>query len=90
MLFDVEEDWCSLTVNWNTKPESGKYISSCQVKEKGEISFDITEPVKLYAANRSGDLQRNGLVMKSEKNAYNILTSSDASLYPVRTEIVFK
>lgn len=88
-LFRVTEDWCSLTSNWNTKILFNNKITSIKAKS-GIIKFNITDIAKDYAIDQSGELQRNGLLMKSDSEKYNILTSNDSSLYPTRTEIIFK
>ena len=88
-LFRVTDDWCSLTTNWNTIIPFDEKITSADVK-RGIIKFDITEIAKKYVIDRSGELQQNGMLMKSDSNDYNIMTSNDSSLFPIRTEIIFK
>ena len=45
--------------------------------------LDITEPVKAWFADESGQLEHNGLQLKyvSEDNGNSILLSNDNSLY---------
>ena len=88
-LFRVTDDWCSLTSNWNTKIPYDKKVTSTPASH-GVNQFDITDIAKEYATDQSGQLQRNGLLMKSESSKWNILTSHDSSLYPTRIEIVLK
>jgi len=78
-----------LTSNWNTKISFDKKIVSTNAK-RGVIKFDITDIAKDYAIDQSGELQRNGLLMKSDNNKYNILASNDSTLYHARTEITLK
>ena len=88
-LYQVIDDWCSLTMNWNSKIRFDQKIFSTPLKY-GVNAFDITDIAKTYLIDKDGNLQRKGLLMKSDENSYNIFTSSDSTLYPIRTEIVFK
>lgn len=88
-LFRVTADWCSLTSNWNTKIPIDEKIIRLPA-EYGVMKFDITEIAKTYIQDNTGELQRNGLLMKSDSDKYNVLSSHDSTLYPSRTEIIFK
>lgn len=58
-----------------------------------ELSYNITEAVKLWCDDKTGILEQHGLAMRSfdeESDIYNILLTNDNSLYPCRTEITFK
>lgn len=88
-FYKVDKDWCSLTSNWNTKIPFSKKITELDVKQ-GVTKFDITEIAKTFITDPTGELQRDGLLLKSENNEFDILLSADSSFFPVRTEIVFK
>lgn len=89
-LHSVSTDWCSLTSNWKKKAPYKPMAISQQKTAWGEVRFDVTEIVKKYVQDKSGELQRNGLLLKSEEENFAILTSADSSLYPMRTEIILK
>ena len=55
-----------------------------------ELSYNITEAVKLWCDDKTGILEQHGLAMSEESDIYNILLTNDNSLYPCRTEITFK
>lgn len=89
-LRPVLEDWCSITGNWNNQYETGDRVFSAQMQDHA-WKLDITEPVKAWFADESGQLEHNGLQLKyvSEDNGNSILLSNDNSLYMNVTVINF-
>ena len=91
-LVRIMEEWCSLTGNWSNNYKLGERISSELITGK-ELTYNITEGVKIWCDDSQGILEQHGLSMKSsdeEKEVYNIFLTNDNSLYPCRTEITFK
>ena len=81
-LRPVLEDWCSITGNWNNQYETGDRVFSAQMQDHA-WKLDITESVKAWYSDESGQLEHNGLQLKyvSEDNGNSILLSNDNSLY---------
>ena len=86
------EDWCSLTGNWNSHYKTGIRVSYLATSEQ-EIKFDITEEVKKWCEDQSGNLESFGVLLKTvdeKEGDYNILLSNDNSLYRNYTKIIIK
>ena len=81
-LRPVLEDWCSITGNWNNQYKTGDRVFSASMRDH-VWRLDITEPVKAWFADESGQLEHNGLQLKyvNEDNGNSILLSNDNSLY---------
>ena len=66
-LYPVEEDWCSITVNWDRRPAYyGQYPIKVEVDKSGDYSFDITNLLKEWLKNRdkeAGFLTRKGFIL---------------------------
>lgn len=88
-LRTVLEDWCSLTGNWNDHYQIGDRTSLLEVIQP-ELCFDITEEVKMWCGDPDGQLEHNGVLLKSaqeREGLYNVLLSNDNTLYRNHTEI---
>ena len=86
----VLEDWCSLTGNWNDHYEIGKRTALLE-SVTPELRFDITDEVKMWCGDPDGQLEHNGVLLKSVDEAvgvYNVLLSNDNTLYRNRTEVL--
>lgn len=81
-LVPVLEDWCSITGNWNNQYSTGKKVFKSQM-ENHVWAFDITESVREWFSDKSGQLEHNGLQLKyvNEDAGGSILLSNDNSLY---------
>ena len=81
-LRPVLEDWCSITGNWNNQYETGDRVFSAQMQDHA-WKLDITESVKAWYSDESGQLEHNGLQLKyvNEDSDSSILLSNDNSLY---------
>lgn len=81
-LLPVLEDWCSITGNWNNHYETGERVFSAKMQEH-IWSLDITETVRTWYSDSSGQLEHNGLQLKYVNEDVNcsILLSNDNSLY---------
>ena len=81
-LCPVLEDWCSITGNWNNHYETGERVFYSQMQDH-VWSLDITESVRTWYSDASGQLEHNGLQLKyiNEENGSSILLSNDNSLY---------
>ena len=91
-LLPILEDWCSMTGNWNNNYLTGNRIAFLLQNEQ-ELKFDITEEVKKWCDDTKGQMERNGLQLKTaveKEDEYNILLSNDNSLFRNRTEIHLK
>lgn len=88
----VLEDWCSMTGNWNDHYEIGKRAALLE-SVTPELRFDITDEVKMWCEDLEGQLEHNGLLLKSideEADIYNVLLSNDNTLYRNRTEVLLQ
>lgn len=91
-LNSILEKWCSITGNWNENYKTGERVSYCKTSNNC-LNFNITDVAKRWCNDPSGDLEYNGLMLKSidEKNdIYNIILSNDNTLYKNKTVINFK
>ena len=91
-LRTILEDWCSMTGNWNKSYRIGEQTAFTH-GHAGEVTFDLTREVKLWCDDPSGQLEHNGVLLKSidEKGSeYDVWLSNDNSLYRCKTEIVFR
>ena len=81
-LVPVLEDWCSITGNWNNQYSTGEKVFKSQM-ENHVWAFDITESVREWFSDKSGQLEHNGLQLKyvNEDAEGSILLSNDNSLY---------
>lgn len=89
-LVSVLEDWCSITGNWNKNYKTGGGISHIKATQ-GVLKFNITEEVKKWCDNEDGQMEHNGIQLKStdeKEGVFNLIASNDCSLYRVRTEVV--
>ena len=89
-LLSVLEDWCSITGNWSKNYKTGNRTSFLNVKEK-ELNFDITEEVKKWCEDSDGQMEHNGVMLKSPveiEGVYDVILSNDNSLYRVKTKII--
>lgn len=89
-LYEVLQDWCSLTSNWNTPIETGPIVAQIENNKKGEHIFNITNNAKKWFDDEELLLERYGLMMKSESEDNSVFLSHDNALYQVKTEIIFK
>lgn len=87
----LNEDWCSVTGNWDSNYNVGDCISKSSY-EKGYISFNITEIMKRWCEDNEGRLEHNGVQIKlvDEENKKLFLLSNDSVLYIARTIIQIK
>lgn len=84
----VLEDWCSLTLDWKTKAQSGDVIQRINRRNEAEsnrLIIDLTN-CKNWVPDEA--LQRQGVVLKN-KGPANIIATNDNVLFPAYTEIVF-
>lgn len=88
-IYPIQEEWCSLTVDWYTNISYGKKISNQKLKTSGPVALDIIDPVRNWIDD-TGNTQEKGLLLMSEDSGYSVLASSDSSLYPVNTEIIYQ
>ena len=91
-LRTVLEDWCSLTGNWNDHYQIGGRTSLLEISQP-ELCFDITEEVKMWCGDPDGQLEHNGVLLKSaqeQEGLYNVLLSNDNTLYRNHTEVRLK
>ena len=91
-LNSVLDDWCSVLGNWNKHYKIGEQTSECN--DDGEIlSFDITNEVKKWCDDTTGQMEHNGVLLKaSDENTanYDVILSNDNALYRNRTEVILK
>lgn len=90
-MFFCIEDWCSWTVNWDSKPKiKDDYITGV-VDKYGYINFDITDYVKLCLANKNSTDERYGFMLtaKEESASPIYLATADNSIYPPYISITF-
>ncbi len=88
----ILEDWCSMTGNWNRHYAVGERTAFLESLQP-ELCFDITDEVKIWCGDPDGQLEHNGLLLKSaneQGGLYNVLLSNDNTLYRNRTEIQLK
>ena len=89
-LLQVLEDWCSITGNWNDHFKTGNRVSYSK-QEDTLLKFDMTEGVKNWCAAPDGQMEHNGVLLKSteEKEGKSaVILSNDNALYKNRTEII--
>lgn len=87
----VLEDWCSLTGNWNKNYKIGKQASIENIN-RNELKFNITEEVKKWCDDPNGQMEHNGVMLKSiteKKGEKNVILSNDNTLYRNVTEVIF-
>ena len=91
-LLSVLDDWCGMTGNWNSNYKTGGKIT--ELSQGGqELKFNITEKVKKWCNDLDGQMEHNGIQLKSvEENdgKYSVLLSNDNTLYRNRTEVLLK
>lgn len=88
----ILEDWCSMTGNWNRHYAVGERTAFLESLQP-ELCFDITDEVQMWCGDPDGQLEHNGLLLKSadeQDGLYNVLLSNDNTLYRNRTEIQLK
>ena len=88
----ILEDWCSMTGNWNDRYAVGERAVLLESLQP-ELCFDITDEVKKWCGDPEGQLEHNGLLLKSadeQDGVYNVLLSNDNTLYRNRTVIKLK
>ena len=72
------------------KTENGKRTALLE-SVTPELRFDITDEVKMWCGDPDGQLEHNGVLLKSVDEAvgvYNVLLSNDNTLYRNRTEVL--
>ncbi len=90
-MISILEDWCSITGNWNKNYKTGSQITTLNINNN--LSFDITEEVKKWCEEETGQMEHNGIMIKSineQSNIYNLLLSNDNTLYKNVTIITLK
>ncbi len=91
-MLSMMEEWCSRTGNWNENYKTGLQTSLFELKDH-ELNFDITDEVKKWCEDPYGQLEYNGVMLKSlneEDDIFNVILSNDNALYRNRTEIILK
>ena len=91
-LLSVLEDWCSITGNWNNHYKTGNRVSYLK-PEDALLAFDITKEVKNWCDAPDGQLEHNGVLLKSaeeKEGVFSVVLSNDNVLYKNRTEIILK
>lgn len=91
-LLSILEDWCSITGNWNKNYKTGDRTSVFS-QQSNELKFDITNEVKKWCDDKTGQMEHNGVMLKSineNEDYYNIILSNDNTLYKIRTEVTLK
>ncbi len=91
-MLSVLEDWCSLTGNWDDHYKTGGQASVLELKEQ-TLKFNITEEVKKWCNDSGGQMEHNGVMLKStteKEGIYNIILSNDNTLYRNVTEVVLR
>ena len=89
-LLSVLEDWCSLTGNWNDHYRIGEITSTTKIQDN-EIVFDITNEVKKWCEDPTGQMEHNGVLLKAveeKEGVYYVILSNDNSLYRNVTEVI--
>ena len=85
-LLSVLEDWCSLTGNWNNHYKTGEQTSVLELKEQ-KLKFNITEEVKKWCDDPDGQMEHNGVMLKSleeREGESNVILSNDNTLISER------
>ena len=88
----ILEDWCSLTGNWNEGYEYGPQVAKTS-SAKHEFVFDITDELKKWCDDLTGQKEHNGLVLSTEfeqEGVYSVILSNDNTLYSNVTEVILK
>jgi hypothetical protein len=94
-IWDVDEDWCSLTVTWNTKPKYSKLVNEINLNKSEYYSFDLTRLVKKWANIKDANFNKthicNFMIRENDNNSYwRIFASNDNLLYVPFLEINIK
>lgn len=91
-LYTITDDWCSILGNWNSNYQMGDNVGNVKIYHN-EILCNITNLCKIWADDTVGDKEKLGLMIKSKNEQIeneNVILSNDNTLYPTRTEIIFK
>ena len=91
-LLTVLEDWCSLTGNWNDNYKTGD-IASVIKSKNSVLAFDITNEVKRWCDEVTGQMEHNGLLLKysyEKEGESDVILSNDNTLYRNVTEVILQ
>ena len=90
-LYEVLNDWCSLTTTWKTKIEIGGAITYQNATTRGEKVFDLTDCAKRWFADKELLLEHQGGLMQTDSiDTRVVISSNDNALYHNKTEIIFQ
>lgn len=88
-MISVLEDWCSLTGNWSDNYKTGKKTSVGEISDH-ILRFDITNEVRRWCDDVTGQMELNGMMLKStteEEGEWNVVLSNDNTLFNNVTEV---
>lgn len=88
-MISVLEDWCSLTGNWSDNYKTGEKISVGEIKDH-ILRFDITNEVRRWCDDATGQMELNGMMLKStteKEGEWSVLLSNDNTLFNNVTQV---
>lgn len=89
---EVQEDWCSLTITWNTPSATGDTVLTGRIESPGEQIWDITPQAKRWFADETLLQERCGLLLRAKEPEEGavLFLSHDSALFQAYTEIVYR
>lgn len=91
-LIEMSEQWSSSMGNWTNQYKTGETVAFTETSD-AILNFDITEEAKKWCADKTGEMEVIGLMLKAcneYQNQSNIILTNDNSLYYSVTVIHLK